>query len=156
MSSTKLATNAQPFVITILPTLGPNGGRQHSVGAARAHDGGRAPRSTINPAVGHNPSSSGEPVVIITVTPAAYGKRGQLFSASVDGRTIVTASTIPLLDGARTLAAEGHDPATVLVLRHAGSATDALRSTSQTEEAALPPAHDTLVSPEGSYLGGGA
>jgi hypothetical protein len=69
-----------------------------------------------------------DPVVVVC-TPAGYGKRGPLFSASFDGRTIVTASVTPFLDAARVLAAEGHDPATVLVLRHASSATDALRST---------------------------
>jgi len=56
-----------------------------------------------------------DPVVVVC-TPAGYGKRGQLFSASVAGRTVVTASVTPFLDAARVLAAEGCDLATILVL----------------------------------------
>jgi hypothetical protein len=47
----------------------------------------------------------------------------------VDGRVLVASTRQPLLDAARVLAAEGWDPATVIVLRHEGSATDSLRST---------------------------
>jgi hypothetical protein len=52
-----------------------------------------------------------------------------LFDATVDGRLILTRSTQPLLDGARGLLAAGVDPASWIVMRRAGSDTDALRST---------------------------
>jgi hypothetical protein len=65
-----------------------------------------------------------DPVVVVC-TPAGYGKRGPLFSASFDGRTIVTASVTPFLDAARVLAGEGVDPATRIV----GKDYDALTST---------------------------
>jgi hypothetical protein len=95
--------------------------------SAQAQDKGVAARPVA--AIGANRRRPMVDRVTILAAPAGYGKRGPLFSASVDGRTIVTASVTPLLDAARVLAAEGHDPATILVLRHAGSATDALRST---------------------------
>jgi hypothetical protein len=74
--------------------------------------------------------------ITLTVAPAlnsdgtrAYSGRGQLFNGMIDGREIVSRSTQPLLDGARVLLAEGLDPATRIVMRHAGAAVDALRST---------------------------
>jgi hypothetical protein len=74
--------------------------------------------------------------VVIEVAPSrnpdgsrAYSTRGQLFDATIDSRLIVTRSTQPLLDGCRVLIAEGVDPATRIVMRHAGSEIDALRST---------------------------
>jgi hypothetical protein len=69
-----------------------------------------------------------DPVVIVCA-PVGYGKRGQLFSASVGGRTIVTASVTPFLDAARVLVGEGVDAATRIVMRHEGKDYDALRST---------------------------
>src|SRR5712671_2355905 len=75
-------------------------------------------------------------VIIITVSPSldsdgrlACSGRGQLFNGVVDGRLIVTRSSQLLLDGARALLAEGIDPRTRIVMRHAGVDTDALRST---------------------------
>jgi hypothetical protein len=59
----------------------------------------------------------------------AYSTRGQLFDGAIDGRSIVTRSTTPFCDAARVLLAEGIKPNTTLVMRHAGSAADALRST---------------------------
>jgi|SRR6266849_1826048 len=68
--------------------------------------------------------------MILVVTPVhASTNRGQLFDAAVDGRTVVTRSTQPLLDAARVLLAEGVDPDIWIVMRHAGRADDALRST---------------------------
>jgi hypothetical protein len=74
--------------------------------------------------------------IAITVSPSreadgrrAHSSRGPLFDSAVDGRTIITRSTQPLLDGARALIAEGVDPARRIVMRHAGSDVDALRST---------------------------
>jgi hypothetical protein len=100
------------------------------VRTALAHNDGSAPSSTTNPAVpGYSARSRGEPIVIIIVTPTAYGKRGQLFSASVDGRIIFTASVTPFCSAARVLAGEGVDPATRIVMRHAGQSYDALVST---------------------------
>jgi hypothetical protein len=59
----------------------------------------------------------------------AYGSRGPLFDAAVDARNIVTRSATPMLDAARVLAGEGMDPATRLVMRHAGSDLDAVITT---------------------------
>jgi len=74
------------------------------------------------------------PIVLI-VSPSlnedgrkAYSTRGQLFDGAIDRRSIVKRSTTPFCDAARVLLADGIDPATKLVMRHAGSAADALRS----------------------------
>jgi hypothetical protein len=58
----------------------------------------------------------------------AYSTRGQLFDGSIDGRVVVKRSTTPFCDAARLLLAEGIKPNTILVMRHAGSGADALRS----------------------------
>ena len=58
----------------------------------------------------------------------AYSSRGQLFDGSIDGRRIVKRSTTPFCDAARVLLAEGIKPDTILVMRHNGSASDALRA----------------------------
>jgi hypothetical protein len=50
------------------------------------------------------------------------------FMASLDGRVLVQSSRQPLLDAARVLVGEGHDPGAVVTMRHAGSTTDALRA----------------------------
>jgi hypothetical protein len=75
------------------------------------------------------------PVVLI-VSPSlnadgrkAYSTRGQLFDGKVDGRFVVERSITPFCDAARALLAEGAHPETKLVMRHAGSVADALRST---------------------------
>lgn len=45
----------------------------------------------------------------------------------LDGKRALTCtSRSPLLDGARGLLADGRDPAATLVMRHSGSATDAM------------------------------
>jgi hypothetical protein len=74
--------------------------------------------------------------ITLTVAPAlnpdgihASSNRGQLFDGTVAGREVVTRSTQPLLDGARALLAEGIDPRTRIAMCHAGSDTDAVRST---------------------------
>ena len=56
------------------------------------------------------------------------GNRGQLFDATLD-RTVARSSSTPLCDAARVLLAEGGDPATQIVMRHAGKDYDALRTT---------------------------
>jgi hypothetical protein len=61
---------------------------------------------------------------ILELVPAGASK----FTARLDGRDLCV-STKPFLDAARVLMAEGADPATVLQIRHDGSATVALRST---------------------------
>ena len=74
--------------------------------------------------------------VVLVVSPSlnidgrkAYSTRGQLFDGKVDGRCFVERSTTPFCDGARVLLVGGVDPATKLVMRHANSPNDALRST---------------------------
>ena len=81
-------------------------------------------------------ASTAAPSIVLTVMPSrnpdgtrAYTKRGPLFDGKVDGRTIITRSTQPLLDGCRVLIREGVDPDTRITMRHAGSTADALRST---------------------------
>jgi hypothetical protein len=54
-------------------------------------------------------------------------RRGK-FEARCEGRLLCT-SRQPFLDSARALLADGMDPAEVIVMRHHGSTTDALRST---------------------------
>jgi hypothetical protein len=74
-------------------------------------------------------------VVVITVSPSTgangpvYSRGGQLFDGAVDGRLVVAGSTRPLLDACRVLIFKGIDPAARVVMRHAGSATDALITT---------------------------
>jgi hypothetical protein len=68
-------------------------------------------------------------ILIVAPASASSSSRGQLFDGMIDGREVVTRSTQPLLDGARALLAEGSDPRTRIMMRHAGSSADALRST---------------------------
>jgi hypothetical protein len=72
----------------------------------------------------------------LTVSPSlkpdggkAYSTRGQLFDGRIDGHSVVKRTATPFCTAARVLLAEGIDPATRLVMRHEGSANDALRST---------------------------
>jgi hypothetical protein len=74
--------------------------------------------------------------VVLVVSPSlnaegrkAYSTRGQLFDGRVGDRVLVKRSTTPFCDAARVLLAEGVRPEAKLVMRHAGSAADALRST---------------------------
>jgi hypothetical protein len=74
--------------------------------------------------------------VVLVVSPSlnidgrkAYSTRGQLFDGKVDGRVVVKRSTTPFCDAARVLLAEGVRPEAKLVMRHANSPYDALRST---------------------------
>lgn len=73
-------------------------------------------------------SMSAAGTVVITIAPAhdAGGRATGLFSAT---RTIVTGSSTPLADAARSLLAEGTPADTVLVMRHAGRDHDAIRTT---------------------------
>jgi hypothetical protein len=73
--------------------------------------------------------------IVIVVSPSinaegrrAYSGRGQLFDGRVDNKIIVKRSSTPFCDGARVLLAEACDPAARLVMCHAGSTADALRS----------------------------
>ncbi len=74
--------------------------------------------------------------IVLTVVPSlnsdgakAYGNRGMLFDGVVDGRRLVKRSATPFCDTARILLAEGIKPSTPFLMRHEGSASDALRST---------------------------
>jgi hypothetical protein len=66
-----------------------------------------------------------QPLVII-VDPVGHRGRSR---AQLDGRVLVASSRTPFCDAARVLVAEGFDPATRIVMRHAGSATNALTAT---------------------------
>jgi hypothetical protein len=68
--------------------------------------------------------------MLIIVSPTGDStNRGPTYDGRVDGRQIVHRSTQPFLDGARALLAEGADPDTSYVMRHAASDVDALTST---------------------------
>jgi hypothetical protein len=64
-------------------------------------------------------------LIIPDDTTAGRGK----FIAHLDGRQLCNRTFAPLIAAARTLAAEGYDPATTITMRHGGSTTDALVST---------------------------
>ena len=63
--------------------------------------------------------------MMIIVTPTSR-RPGRYDARLDDGRVLVTASKQPFVDAARRLIDFGYDPTTVLVMRHAGSDTDAL------------------------------
>jgi len=71
--------------------------------------------------------------LVLVVSPSlnavAYSTHGQLFDGKVNGHSIVKRSTTPFCKAVRVLIAEGIKPDTTFVMRHAGSAADALRST---------------------------
>jgi hypothetical protein len=64
-----------------------------------------------------------------TIIVAPLPGRPDTYAAWLNGRLIRTASRQPFLDAARVLMAAGHDPLTILQLRHAGSDTISLRTT---------------------------
>ena len=64
------------------------------------------------------------PPIILTVR--ERDKRDGIFDCSYDGRYLCS-SPSPFIDGCRHLLAQGHDPTTRVVMRHAGSEDDALR-----------------------------
>jgi hypothetical protein len=67
----------------------------------------------------------GQQAIVITATPVGQGR----FAAQIDHRILVEASRQPLLGAARILLSQSVDPRTVITLRHAGGAPNALRST---------------------------
>jgi hypothetical protein len=73
-----------------------------------------------------NPDLHSNQPLVIVVEPV--GHRGR-FRGRLDGRVVVASSRTPFCDSARALIAEGVDPAIRIVMRHAGSATDALTAT---------------------------
>jgi hypothetical protein len=84
----------------------------------------------VPPHLGHPLKDPLDSAIILTVTPAGYSARNQLFDATVDGRLTVARAATPLCDACRVLLAEGIvTPETRIVARHAGSNRDALRST---------------------------
>jgi len=66
------------------------------------------------------------PTVIVIVAPIVT--RSGYYTARCNGR-LLCRSRQPLLDGARELLASGYPADTIIVMRHAGSAVEALRST---------------------------
>jgi hypothetical protein len=77
-----------------------------------------------------------DPIIVVTpaLKPPSRQRSGESrldpgrFTASVDGRVVVESSRQPFLDAARALIAEGQHPDTVIVMRHDGTVTDALRA----------------------------
>ena len=64
--------------------------------------------------------------LVIVVNP--HAKRRGWFYAHLEGEVeMLCFSRQPFLAGARELLAHGYDPSTMLVMRHAGSATESLR-----------------------------
>jgi hypothetical protein len=70
-----------------------------------------------------------KPATKVTVSKAGYGKRGQLFNSSIDGRRIVSSSTTPFLDAARVLLNEGVNSDTPIFMFHEGCSYYSLKST---------------------------
>ena len=70
-----------------------------------------------------------KPAIKVAVSKAGYGKRGQLFNSSIDGRRIVSSSTTPFLDAARVLLNEGVNPETPIFIFHEGCSYYSLKST---------------------------
>jgi hypothetical protein len=82
------------------------------------------------------PADTAAGPIVITVMPSrksdggnAYSTRGQLFDGAVDGRTIATRSSQPLLDDCRFPLDEGIGPAIPVAMRRAGQDCCAVRST---------------------------
>jgi hypothetical protein len=65
----------------------------------------------------------------LTIITVLLAGRPDAYAAWLDGRLIHKASRQPFLEVARVLIAAGHDPATFVSMRHAGSNVDSLRST---------------------------
>lgn len=63
--------------------------------------------------------------IVIIVTPRGEGRFDAM---TLDGTPLVAGARAPLLDSARVLVARGGDPDAVLVMRHSGSDTVALRA----------------------------
>ena len=61
----------------------------------------------------------------ITLTVCEGERRNGVFDCRIDGRYLCS-SPSPFIDGARHLLARGYDPAARVVMRHAGSTSDAL------------------------------
>jgi hypothetical protein len=102
-------------------------------GGAGAVDGCCSIRTSGTP---HSLDASQRQTILLIVAPSvdpdrrrAVSTRGPLFDGAVNGRVLVKRSTQPMLDAARVLLGEGTAPATRLVMRHAGSPTDALIGT---------------------------
>lgn len=65
--------------------------------------------------------------VLILIRETAL-RHGQFEARLESGRAVVKSSTTPFCDAARVLLGLGYSPDTVLVMRHAGSQTEALRA----------------------------
>ncbi|MCO5129241.1 MAG: hypothetical protein M9932_01580 [Xanthobacteraceae bacterium] len=64
-------------------------------------------------------------IVIVHPLPSKPGR----YSASIGDRVVIASAREPFLPAARVLLSEGTPPETLIVMRHAGSSIDALRST---------------------------
>jgi hypothetical protein len=111
------------------PDAGSTGAGTAIVVRGEQHDEARSDRVDC----AHSAGGDRRQTVVLTVAPAidpdgrrACSSRGPLFNGAVDGRQLVTRSTQPLLDAARILVAEGADPSTRIVMRHAGKPDNAL------------------------------
>jgi hypothetical protein len=93
-----------------------------SSGADRRSYSRRIPMQPARPR--DDPEHQSEQPLLIVVEPV--GHRGR-FRAGLDGRVLVASSRTPFCDAARALLTEGFDAATLM--RHAGSATNALTAT---------------------------
>jgi hypothetical protein len=71
--------------------------------------------------------STGGPAFLVTIAPVE--KAPGRFSAQRGDRLLVKSSRQPFLDAARRLLLDGCDPGAIIIMRHAGSDIDALRST---------------------------
>jgi len=96
--------------------------------ARRAWPRERAPELSLTedgPAIDQAIALCKPRAAVITIIVSELRDRPGCFEARVDGKVLCT-SRQPLLDGARELLARGHDPTARAVMRHAGSAIDAI------------------------------
>jgi hypothetical protein len=75
--------------------------------------------------MGNCRSSANSTTITVSALPTCPGR----FEARLGDQVLGASSRQPFLDGARRLIEIGHDPAARLVMRHAGSEIEALRST---------------------------
>ena len=66
-------------------------------------------------------------LMVMPCKPELHRQWAGVFEAKL-GETIICRSRQPFVDGARALLAMGYDPEMVLVMRHATTGTDALKS----------------------------
>jgi hypothetical protein len=95
--------------------------RRHAAGSGARVSGHCASAQPARPQ--DNTDRQSDPPLVVLVETVDRRSR---FRARLGDRIIVESSRQPFFDAARALITEGCDPAVMLIMRHAGAATDAL------------------------------